>query len=63
MNRKAIFFSIAIILIIAFSNLTGFLRLSKTALDPRKIDGTELAAVPPAEESIRFFQARIKENP
>lgn len=63
MNRKAIFFSIAIILIIAFSNLTGFLRLSKTALDPRKIDGSELAAVPPAEESIRFFQARIKENP
>lgn len=64
MNRKAIFFSIAILLILVFSNSTGaILRSSKNSLNPRKIDGSELAAVPPVQDAIQFFQARIKENP
>jgi tetratricopeptide (TPR) repeat protein len=64
MNRKAIFFSFAILLILAFSNIGGtILQRSKNTLDPRKIDGNELASVPPVEDTIKFFQGRIEANP
>ncbi|HSL41985.1 MAG TPA: tetratricopeptide repeat protein [Anaerolineales bacterium] len=64
MNRKAILFFLSILLILAFSNLRGASFFSsKNALDLKRIDGSELGTVPPVEETIRFFQARIKKNP
>jgi tetratricopeptide (TPR) repeat protein len=64
MNRKAIFFSLSILLILAFSNIQGALfKSSKTLPNPKQIDGSELAAVPPVEDTIKFFQRRIKANP
>jgi tetratricopeptide (TPR) repeat protein len=64
MNRKAIFFSLFVVFILAFSNMQGSIfDDSNIHLDPRQIDGSELAAVPPVEDTIRFFQARIQANP
>ena len=64
MNRKAIFLLLFIILILAFSNIRGvFVHSSNQLPDPRHIDGSELASVPPVEDAIKFFQARIKANP
>ena len=63
MNRKAIFFSLSVLLILAFSNMQGRILASKNLLDPKQIDGSELADIPPVEDTIRFFQARIKANP
>jgi tetratricopeptide (TPR) repeat protein len=64
MNRKTIFFSLFVIFILAFSNMQGSIfNDSNFHLDPRQIDGSELAAVPPVEDTIRFFQARIQANP
>jgi tetratricopeptide (TPR) repeat protein len=64
MNRKAIFFLLFIILILVFSNIRGvFFHSSKNLPNPRHIDGSELASVPPVEDAIKFFQERIKANP
>jgi tetratricopeptide (TPR) repeat protein len=64
MNRKAIIFSFFIFLILGFSNIRGvFLEWSKNLPDPRRIDGSELANIPPVEDAIQFFQGRIKANP
>jgi tetratricopeptide (TPR) repeat protein len=64
MNRKAIIFSLFIILILGVSNIWGtFLNRSKNLPDPRQIDGSELANIPPVEDAIKFFQGRIKANP
>lgn len=64
MNRKAIFFSLVVISIVAFSNIQGAIfNGSNINLDPRQIDDSQLAAVPPVEDTIRFFQARIQTNP
>ena len=64
MNRKAIFFSLSVLLILAFSNIQGMIfHSSKNLLDPKLIDGKELAGVPPVGETIKFFQGRIKANP
>jgi tetratricopeptide (TPR) repeat protein len=64
MNRKVVLFSLSVIFILAFSNLQGAVfDDSNVNLDPRQIDGGELAAVPPVEDTIRFFQARIQANP
>jgi tetratricopeptide (TPR) repeat protein len=64
MNRKAIIFSLFIILILGVSNLWGaFFNRSKNLPDPRQIDGSELANIPPVENAIKFFQQRIKANP
>ena len=63
MNRKAIFFSFFILLILAVSNIHGAIfQSSKTLPDPKHIDGSELAAVPPVEDTIKFFQGRIRTN-
>jgi tetratricopeptide (TPR) repeat protein len=64
MNRKAIIFSLFIALILGFSYMQGaFFSGSKNLPDPRKIDGSELANIPPVEDAISFFQGRIKANP
>jgi len=64
MNRKAIFFSLSVILILTFSNIKGSIfDPSKDLLDPKQIDGSELETVPPVEDALKFFQARIKANP
>ena len=64
MNRKAILFSLSVLLILTFSNVQGMISNSpQNLLDPRQIDGRELAAVPPVGETIQFFQGRIKANP
>ena len=64
MNRKAIFFSLSVILILVSSNIGGtILNSSKYSLNPKNIDGSELAEVPPVESEIKFFQDRIKANP
>jgi len=64
MNRKAIFFSFFILFILAVSNIRGAIfNSTKTLLDPKHIDGSELAAIPPVEDTIRFFQGRIQTNP
>lgn len=64
MNRKAIFFSLFIIVILAVSNLWGvFFNSSNDLQDPRRIDGSELANIPPVGDAIEFFQGRIKVNP
>ena len=64
MDRKVIFFSLAILLMLAFSNIQGAsFHSSRTLPHPKRINGSELAAVPPVEDTIKFFQARIKTNP
>ena len=64
MHRKVIFFSLSILLLLVFSNLrSGSFHASKNGLDPRRIDSSELMAIPPVEDQIRFFQGRIKANP
>ncbi len=64
MDRKAIFFLLFIALILVFSNIQGaFFQSSKSLPDPRRIDDSDLASVPPVENAIRFFQKRIKANP
>lgn len=63
MSRKAVFFSFSVLLILAFSYLQRTIVSSKNSLDPRRIDGSGLAAVPPLEETLRFFQTRIRANP
>src|SRR5688500_4162558 len=64
MNRKAIIFSLFIVLILVVSNIWGaFFNGSKNLPDPRQIDGSELANIPPVEDAIKFFQGRIKANP
>ncbi len=64
MNRKAILFFAFIVLILVFSNIQGiFFHSSQNLPDPRHIDGSELASVPPVEDAIKFFQERIKANP
>jgi tetratricopeptide (TPR) repeat protein len=64
MNRKAILFSFFIILILVFSNIkSASFNLPKNLPDPKRIDGNELAAVPPVEDTIKFFQGRLKANP
>ena len=64
MDRKAIFFLLFIVLILVVSNTQGiFFHSSQDLPDPRRIDGSELASVPPAEDAIQFFQERIKANP
>jgi tetratricopeptide (TPR) repeat protein len=62
MTRKAIFFSLSIILILALSNLGASLSSSKSLLDPKQINGSEFQSMPAVEEAIRFLQARIKAN-
>ena len=64
MNRKAILFSLSVILLLTISNIKGTsFNSSKNLLDPQKIDGSELANIPPVEDAIKFFQERIKANP
>jgi tetratricopeptide (TPR) repeat protein len=64
MNRKAIFFILFVLFILAFSNVQGaFFHSSQNLPDPRHIDGSELASVPPVEDAIKFFQERIRANP
>jgi tetratricopeptide (TPR) repeat protein len=64
MNRKAIFFSLLVILILAVSNVWGaIVNSSKNLPDPGRIDGSELANIPPVEDVIKFFQERLKANP
>ncbi len=64
MDRKAIFCSLSVLLILAFSNIRGAIfNSSKNLPDPRHIDGSDLASVPPVEDVIKFFQERIKANP
>lgn len=64
MNRKVLFFSLFIVLILAASNVWGaFVNSSKILPDPRRIDGSELANIPPVEDAIKFFQERLKANP
>src|SRR5687768_12190143 len=64
MDRKAIFFLLFIVSILVVSNIQGvFFHSSKNLPDPRHIDGSELASVPPVEDTIKFFQERIKANP
>jgi tetratricopeptide (TPR) repeat protein len=64
MNRKAIFFSLFIVVILAVSNIGGrFSNSSNDLPDPRQIDGSELANIPPVEDVLEFFQRRLKVNP
>jgi len=64
MNRKTIFFFVSIVLILVLSNLrSAFFHSSENLPDPRRINGSDLASVPPVEDAIRFFQERIKANP
>jgi tetratricopeptide (TPR) repeat protein len=63
MTRKAIFFLLSIILILALSNIGAIFNPSKSVLDPKQIDGSEFESIPAVEDAIKFFQARIKANP
>lgn len=64
MNRKTIFFSVSVILLLVFSNIQGVIfHSSKTLPHPNQIDSLDLRASPPVEDTIRFFQGRIKANP
>ena len=57
MDRKAIFLLLFVVLILVVSNTQGiFFHSSQDLPDPRRIDGSELASVPPVEDAIRFFQ-------
>ncbi len=63
-KRKAILSLLSIFILVAFSQINGaYFNSSKDLLDPEKIDGSELANIPPVDDAIKSFQARIKADP
>ncbi|HLB46895.1 MAG TPA: tetratricopeptide repeat protein [Anaerolineales bacterium] len=66
-RRKTIILLGTTLAIVAYSYLDPFHLFDKGAKSPlqdvTRIDGRELADLPPVDQAIRFFQERIKRNP
>ena len=53
-----------VLMMIAYSQISGMLfSRTKDLPNPRQIDGTSLANIPPVEDAISFIQGKIRENP
>jgi tetratricopeptide (TPR) repeat protein len=62
-QRKAIFFSLIVFLMIALSYVFSAVSNTDRLPQPKDIDGSTLANVPPVEVTIKAFQDRLKQNP
>jgi tetratricopeptide (TPR) repeat protein len=63
-NRQEFLLFFSVIILVAFSQLQGSIFTKSTDLpNPKRIDGSGLANVPPVDDAIMFMQEKIRANP